>query len=674
MRKYGIVLALLLIGACKGSDGVEPLVTTSVQVSSTPNQISVNETAQASAIVKDQNGNPLTGKNIAWTSLNPSVATVNPTSGQIRGVSPGNATIQGTVEGVTGTATITVLGVQTSCSSGVVNVDLQPGEARAINARATGGCIKVAQTAAPSSYVLIAANENALPDVVASFGLKSDEGENIPAATLLTPPYRFVSQLNVPDAAEFPGALQAKFERKLRLTERRELNFKEGRRLAQSLKAKSDVRYSQSVAAIPVIGDKATFKVPVKDGASGGCSAFTSVTATVKFVSTRAIIYLDDASPANGFTDTDYQEIATEFDNLIYPTDVSNFGAPLDQDNNARVDILYTPQVNKLTPAGSNGFVGGFFFVGDFFPTTGPAGQSCAQSNLAEIFYVLAPDPAGTINSNQRSTSSVRQGTRGTIAHEFQHMINASEHWNNQAATDFESVWLDEALSHTAEDLNGRALKSLNETSNLTFGQIASNIDDFNAFFYQNFARFRYYLANTGQFSPTSAMADTSLAVRGAAWALVRYTMDQYAPNGDTKAFLKSLTPGPDTGVVNLTNHAGGVPFDTLATGWMIANYADDAGVPNLPVKYSYKSYNMRDNVKKIISSNPAAQIYPLQPSVVTGSGVVISGLSARSTSGVYFQFSRGANGLARTFRMLSSDLASAANFTGATLIVLRTQ
>src|SRR5436190_22653214 len=106
MRKYAIMLGVLIIGACKSSEGPEPLVTTSVQVSSTPTTISVNETAQASAIVKDQNGNPLTGKTITWTSLNPSVATVT-AAGLIKGVAPGNATIQGTVDGVTGTATIT---------------------------------------------------------------------------------------------------------------------------------------------------------------------------------------------------------------------------------------------------------------------------------------------------------------------------------------------------------------------------------------------------------------------------------------------------------------------------------------------------------------------------------------------------------------------------------------
>src|SRR5678810_140995 len=85
MRKRGLIVALLIGAGCKSTDGPEPLVTTTVQVTSTPNTISVNETAQASALVKDQNGAPLTGKTITWTSLNQSVATVTP-DGVIRGV------------------------------------------------------------------------------------------------------------------------------------------------------------------------------------------------------------------------------------------------------------------------------------------------------------------------------------------------------------------------------------------------------------------------------------------------------------------------------------------------------------------------------------------------------------------------------------------------------------
>ena len=671
MRKYGLIVALLIGAGCKTTEGPEPLVTTSVQVSSTPTTIAVGETAQASAIVKDQNGAPLTGKTIVWTSLNQSVATVT-AAGIIRGVAPGNATIQGSVDGITGTATITVIQVSAICVSGPTVVDPAPGNAIIVSSNDAKGCIKIPSSATAGSYLLIASNNNPLPDQLATYSIKSDEGENVPGNTLLAPPLRIAASLSLP-AIDVPGAMQSSFESKLRKMERK-LDFSAAKRAYQArYSASSGVRQSMSLA-VPSVGDQATFKVPAKFDANGnslggGCVNFTQATATVKYVSNRAIIYLDNAAPTGGFTDTDFQEIATEFDNVIYQNDVDYFGTPLDLDANSRIIMLYTPLVNKLTPAGASGFVGGFFFVGDLFPVA-----QCGQSNVAEIFYALAPDPNGTINNNPRSTATVRQGTRGTVAHEFQHMINGSERIKSPTTNEFEATWLDEALAHYAEDLNGRALRGFTETGNYNDAQMRVNINDYAAFFFQNFARFRLYLANPGPLSPTSSLADTSLAVRGAAWALVRYSADHYAPNGDIKSFIRSLVPGPDTGVVNLTNHASGVSFNELISGWMIANYADDTGIPNLQTKYTYKTYDMRDAVRHVVSNQPAQQIYPLNPVAISGTGFGLGGLTAMSGSGNYFTFSRAGGGPARTFRLLNSDLTTAASFPGASFIVLRTQ
>ena len=678
MRKYGIIAALLLAGAaCESGNDPDLPVTTTVQVTSTPTQIAVNETAQASAIVKDQNGDPMTGKTVMWSSLNPTIATVNSSTGLIRGVAPGNATIQGTVDDVTGSATVTVIQPSQVCASGPTTIDLATGGVRVVSSLDSKGCIKIASTSAASQYVVIAANTNAIPDVVVNYTIKSDEGETVPTTTMLASPYRFVYDLPL-ETANQPGALQASFEAKLRRMERRELDLKVAQRAyaaRASARASKGISYSMSFV-VPSVGDTRTFKVPAKFDANGtyeggGCTRFTEATATVKYVSSRLIVYQDNASPANGFTNTDFQEIATEFDNLIYPTDVDYFGTPLDLDDNQRVIILYTPLVNKLTPANETGFVGGFFFVGDLFPTGTGAGQ-CQQSNVGEIFYALAPDPTGSINSNPRTTASVRQGTRGTIAHEVQHMINGSERIRHPVTEELEATWLDEALSHFAEDINGRVLRGLtNESGNYNDSQLHANINDYNAFFYQNFARFRLYLANPGKYSPTSSMADTSLAVRGAAWALLRYTADHYAPGGDVKAFIKSLVPGPDTGVVNLRSKAGNVPFDSLDTGWLVANFADDLGISGLATKYTYKTYNMRDAVSKATNGVPG---YPLTTATINGSGFVAANLQARSASGNYFVFARAANGAARTFRFLNTDQTTAASFSGANFIVLRTQ
>src|SRR2546425_12925416 len=56
---------------------------------------------------KDANGNPLTGRSVAWTGSNGAVATVS-SGGLVTAVASGSATISATSEGQSGSASITV--------------------------------------------------------------------------------------------------------------------------------------------------------------------------------------------------------------------------------------------------------------------------------------------------------------------------------------------------------------------------------------------------------------------------------------------------------------------------------------------------------------------------------------------------------------------------------------
>jgi hypothetical protein len=563
---------------------------------------------------------------------------------------------------------VQVIAPVSACSAGVTTVDLPVGGFREIAA----GCIKIpSATSGPADYLVIPANTNSIPDVVANYVLKSDEGETVPANNIIPSNDIFdASTLQSPRALGDAGATQIRFETHLRMEERRDLSVPEAQRALRGRQVDRQLRYELSTA-IPAVGDQTNFKVPSQNSP---CTSFTTITAQVQYLNDKVIIYNDVASPSGGFTASDYQQIGDEFSSLIYPTDVSYFGTPLDLDNNSRVIILYTPQVNKLTPSGSSGFVGGFFWAGDLFPATGTG--SCAQSNFGELFYVLAPDPTGTINNNVRSTNSVRQGTRGTIAHEFQHMINASERIRSPIEQGFEDVWLDEALAHFAEDAVGRAVRGIGEADDADFVRtLGGNANDFNAFFFQNFARLRTWMRDPGPLAPTSSLADTSLAVRGAAWSLLHYTADQYAPGGDVKAYTKKLAGGPDVGIVNLTKNAGNVSWDVLVSGWLAANYADNLGITGLSPLYTYKVYDMRTIETAVDGAVRAATgVYPLKVNTIADATFALSGLQARSASGNYFFIQRNAGAPARTFRFLNSDGSTAASFTGANWILLRTR
>jgi hypothetical protein len=175
---------------------------------------------------------------------------------------------------------------------------------------------------------------------------------------------------------------------------------------------------SARIVRVPQVGEHASFNVLTPT------NTFQKVNATARIVSTRAAIYVDDEAPANGFSTQDLQRFADLFDNPIFPTDSTIFGATSDIDNNQRVVILLTPRVNALTPRGQQSFAAAYFYGCDLL-----ARSRCSGSNLGEIFYALVPDPAGQW-SDSRSVDLVLRTVPRVLAHEFQHMIQFARRGN----------------------------------------------------------------------------------------------------------------------------------------------------------------------------------------------------------------------------------------------------
>jgi hypothetical protein len=67
----------------------------------------VGQATRASAVLRDPAGNALTGRAIIWSSGNPSVATVEPSTGLVTAMGVGMASISATSEGVSGWETLT---------------------------------------------------------------------------------------------------------------------------------------------------------------------------------------------------------------------------------------------------------------------------------------------------------------------------------------------------------------------------------------------------------------------------------------------------------------------------------------------------------------------------------------------------------------------------------------
>ena len=86
---------------------VAPPPVSTVIVSLSQASVRAGTAAFASALLRDDRGNALTGRSIAWTSSPSSVATID-AGGTIATVSPGTVVITATSEGRTGAATLTV--------------------------------------------------------------------------------------------------------------------------------------------------------------------------------------------------------------------------------------------------------------------------------------------------------------------------------------------------------------------------------------------------------------------------------------------------------------------------------------------------------------------------------------------------------------------------------------
>lgn len=104
------VLCIATMVACGGGEaptGQQASAVGSVVVSSPVSVISVGETVQLSASVRDRLGKLVTDRTLTWTSSAISVASVAPT-GVVTAASPGSATITAATDGKSGSVVITV--------------------------------------------------------------------------------------------------------------------------------------------------------------------------------------------------------------------------------------------------------------------------------------------------------------------------------------------------------------------------------------------------------------------------------------------------------------------------------------------------------------------------------------------------------------------------------------
>jgi hypothetical protein len=289
-------------------------------------------------------------------------------------------------------------------------------------------------------------------------------------------------------------------------------------------------------------------------GSNTDPSSYTVVTADLKYEGTYTLLYVDQNTTPTQLSDAEAEEIGMAFESSIHLTNRSAFGSESDINDDGKVVILLSPVINAMPCSGC--IILGFFNPTDLLP--GMVNPAC--TNGMEIFYTLVPDPSlGGADWKERSIEAIKS----TLAHEFQHMIlynyRVLIYGEGFTAVYMEELWLNEGLSHMAEDLNG--------------------------FSADNIARADLFLAGPWD-SRLTFQSDDNLENRGAVYLFLRLLGDRFG-----EGVYRSIVQSYYTGTTNV-QRAAGTSFIELFGDWSAALFLSGSGITSDP-RYNYSSIDL---------------------------------------------------------------------------------
>ena len=292
----------------------------------------------------------------------------------------------------------------------------------------------------------------------------------------------------------------------------------------------------------------------VRDGDAGISSNYTAIRGVLKGVGREVQIYVapeDIDNVSSGLI----QDLIVTFDDRIYPLMARQMGTARDVDGDGRFTILLSSWLDHL--GGGRCPVDGFVRVADLDPA-----YRCPFGNQCDMMYLNAALKAGP-------------HVRTVMAHEYMHAVVFSQKSlrgdsGGRQMMD-EEGWLDEAIAHLAEDLNGFS---------------TSNIDYRVSAFLTSPERYQlvvddYYAADLFR----------SHGSRGSTYLFLRWCVDRYGAD-----LLPTLVHSRLRGAANL-EAATGSTFADLYRRWSLALFLsglepsrDKAGLP----EDGFRSINMR--------------------------------------------------------------------------------
>lgn len=303
------------------------------------------------------------------------------------------------------------------------------------------------------------------------------------------------------------------------------------------------------------LGDEEDFWV-IADLADGK-STEIQVPARAAYVGEHCYVFLDQQLPAGGL-EARVDLIGSTFDEKIFPTDARLFGPPLPQGVNGdpRITLLISPVVGNY---GKDTTIGYFTLRDLFAPGADPSNPVLKRSNQRLMLYVSPYVVAAGLPAD----------FLGTIAHELQHLINASQKLFRQRGQGrTEDLWLDEGLAMYAMEANGFGLAG---EGGVVFNHVAS------------------YLAEPGAYSLTDWRRNPGQSAYGSVYLFTTYLVERFG-----EGVLGELVASPQVGTANLNGRLGarGTSFKQVFDDWTLANLLDDTGLSTDP-RHQYRNLSL---------------------------------------------------------------------------------
>ncbi|MES2178165.1 MAG: Ig-like domain-containing protein [Gemmatimonadota bacterium] len=599
--------------------------------------VAVSDTARVTATAEDQFGNVAAPNAISYSATDATLVSVDQ-AGLVRVLRLGGTTfVISSSAGKADTTVVTVLPAgSTLCTGLATSTPMNVGDIQTYSGK-TNVCAP--GTAAGAEFTLVTFNSSIDQSILATTSVVAN-GIGAPPSTDAQPVS--MGALAIRDAISAAATAARMPDQSFHLRQMEEFQQRYKGALARERAARRSMvsrsvtgsgAMSLSASAIPAnakVGDFLNLNV-----SANSCTGAVNHGLRVEAIGTKSIVLSDTLNPADGFTTANYQRFAATFDTLVYPLDAGAFGAPSDIDANGRVAIIFTRIVNEMVTSQSGYFVGGFFNPRDLLPRVAAVtADNCPGSNEGEMFYMVVPAPGAGINGVTHTVGFVDSLTMGIIAHEFQHLINFSRRsFVNTTATDYEEVWLNEGLSHIAEELLYYRESGLSPRLNLNDNDIRIVNRPTYGFWKgdaaSNFSRFLSYLRAPSVNSPIANGDD--LATRGATWSFLRYAADRLGTTDGT--MWQRFDNSTVTGMATLQLVFGTDPIP-LFRDWTVANYLDDF-LPTVDPRYQHKSWNYRDIFTTTFLNIP---MYPLVVGNLADN--LKTDLMIRGGSAAYLRFS----------------------------------